>query len=180
MTDKVSEIVEMPMNIPERTDGGGMIAAGPDGSTTPEAMAERARRTNGFISRCDYRECISCDRCGNCLEIRGFTPRGEERVIALYCPSGELEVTPYHTCNQARRPRRTGLKKVIYELTNAPRGFKVGLGNVNLKPLVPGEARKLEPTIPVHGYVGGSKFYKRADGDESSEGSGKIPRGLTN
>lgn len=180
MSGKVSEIVEMPMNIPERTEGRGLLVAGADGTVTAEAMADRARRTEGFIRRVDYRECISCDRCGNCLEIRGFTPKGEEKVLALYCPSGEMEVSPYHTCNQARRTKKAGRKKVIYELTNAPKGFELGMGRTDLRPSVPGETIKLEPTIPVDGYRGGSKFYRRMDGDEEAEGSGKIPRGLTN
>ena len=179
--DKISDIVEMPMNIPERIEGGGMMAVGPDGSTSPEGMAERAKRKSRTIERTDYRECISCDRCGNSLEIRGFRKDETEMVIALYCPSNEMEVSPYNTCNIARRPKKLHTKKVVYVLTNAPKGFELGLGSKELKPEAPGVSEKVEPSKrPPEDYIGGSDKYKRADGDEDSKWSGKIPKGLMN
>ena len=102
-------------------------------------------------------------------------------MIALYCPSNEMEVTPFHTCILARRPRKLHTKKVVYELTNAPKGFEIGLGARNLQPEMPGVREKVEPSKqPEKDYIGGSESYKRADGDEQARGSGKIPNGLMN
>lgn len=180
METKTSEIVEIPDTIRE-PEGDGMMFAGIYGDTTMEAMADRRRRKEGYRERVNFRECIPCDRCGHCLEIRGFFRNGKEYVKTLLCLVGEFETTPYNTCDRAYR-NRSNRRKVVYDLANAPKGFQAGLNpSKEAKFSFPGErgeSKNNEP--PSEGYQGGSKFYKRADGDESSEGSGKIPRGLMN
>lgn len=181
MKQDVSDIVEVPMVIPERVEGEGVCAGGIRGGIESGVMVDRAKRVKSFRGRLDFRECIPCDRCGNCLEIRRFTKKGEDRVLALYCLIGEMEVTPYTTCNNARRSRN-GRKKVVYYLENAPAHFKVSAERVKAEvPYVaPGMGPKLEETIPEQGYVGGSAYYRRKDGDGDEKGQGEMPRGLVN
>lgn len=181
MEKDVSEMVEVTMPIPERIEGEGVCAGGIHGGCSSEVMIDRAKRVKDFQKRLDYRESIPCDRCGNCLEMRGFTKRHTEYVIALYCMVAEMEVSPFHTCNYARRSRRNR-KKVVYYMENAPGGFKVEAERMKAEVpyVVPGSGKRLEPTIPREGYVGGSGYYRRADGDSVKGGEGRIPKGLMN
>ena len=180
MEIKTSEIVEVPETVRE-SEGEGYAFAGIYGDTSVDAMTDRQKRKEGYRERVKFRECVSCDRCGHCLEIRGFYRNGKEYIKTLLCIPGEFETTPFNTCDQGYRNRKNR-RKVIYDLANAPRGFEAGLhkpAEVGFK--FPGDKRESkENEPPKEGYRGGSKFYKRADGDERSEGSGKIPRGLTN
>ena len=181
MENEVSEIVEVKPSIPERIDGDGVCAAGIHGGIDAAAMMDRAKRTRNFRGRIDFRECIPCDRCGNCLEMRRFDKKGKDVILALYCLVGELEVTPYNTCNSARRTR-DGRKKVVYYMENAPSGFRVEANRIKAElPYVsPGGGKYLESTMPTKGYVGGSGYYRRADGDSVKGADGKIPKGLMN
>lgn len=177
---KTSDIVEIPETIRE-AEGAGCVYGGIYGERTMGALADRQKRTDNYRERVNFRECLNCDRCTHCLEIRGFYRNGKEYVKTYLCLTGEFETTPYHTCDRAQRNRR-GRRKVVYDLANAPRGFEVGRGSEdNLRYREPGESIKESGGVPPEeGYRGGSKFYRRRDGDEEAEGSGKIPRGLTN
>ena len=70
---------------------------------------------------------------------------------------------------------------MLYDLRDAPIGFREGA--VPPKEMLPekvGESEKVEPTIPIEGYVGGSDYYRRADGDKEAVGTGKMPGRLMN
>jgi hypothetical protein len=70
---------------------------------------------------------------------------------------------------------------VLYDLENAPSGFKVETGRSDLVYKEPGEkVAEKNGVPPKDGYRGGSKFYKRADGATELEGSGQIPKRLMN
>ena len=104
-------------------------------------------------------------------------------MMALYCLTGELETTPFNTCNCARRSRN-GRKKVVYYLENAPADFRASAEMIRpeVPYMSPGMGKKLEPTMPSdgQGYVGGSGYYKRGNGEGGQEGSAKIPNRLMN
>ena len=185
MNEQVSEVAEVKVEVPERRIGDGIIAAGARGEGEGIFISDRARKKQYYQGRVDYRECIPCDRCGNCFELRGFTKAGKEGVVALYCLMGDYETTAWHTCNVARRMKK-GRKKVAYLLENAPVGWKLAAGiESEVRALEEeGGSKKVEPSMPLQedGYQGGSKYYKRADASErvTEEGDERIPRSLRN
>jgi len=177
---KISEPIEVPNNIPEDKAVGSLRFAGIYGGTDAAAMADRDKRSAKYRERTDYRECIACDRCTFCFELRGFKNDGTEKLIGFICTRLEQETTAYHTCNDALK-NRSGRKRVIYEMTNAPLGFEAGLSSKSeLPPKTGREKNGIEPAVPSGGYRGGSNFYKRVDGDREAIGSGKVPRRLMN
>lgn len=183
MEPNISEPIEVEVNIPERVDGEGILCPGIYGGTDMKAMADRQRRLNSYKKRMEYRECVPCDRCCTCIEMRGFYPNGKERIIGLLCMSGEFETTPFNTCSSGRRSS-TGRKRVVYDMTNAPKGFALGLGNAksDLEYMSPGDPKRIKETSQsqVKEYIGGSSHYKRADGKVMDEASKEIPKGLMN
>ena len=177
---KISEAIEIPNTIPEDKAVGTFHFAGIYGGTNAEAMIDRETRMEKCRTRTNYRECISCDRCTFCLELRGFRKDGTERLLGFICTRLEQETTAYHTCNDALK-NRSGRKRVIYEMENAPLGFCSGMATKGELPPVVGRAKNgVESEMPVEGYVGGSNYYKRADGDREAIGSGKMPGRLMN
>lgn len=174
------KIVEVPFHLPER-DGEGLCSVGITGETDYASMQDRKTRIDRIKARDDWRETITCDRCGNCLEFRGFSSKREEITIGLYCLNGEFETTSYHTCNHSRMARNNR-RKVVYDMRNAPLGFAEGLSKLQLSSPMKEKLDeiKLERTIPIDGYKGGSEYYKRADGEKEAEGSGKVPKSLAN
>lgn len=181
MRERYSDPIEMTsLNYPEK-DGEGVTFVGVYGDTNIDAMADRARRTEGFKDREYYRGCIPCDRCGNCLELRKFSVGGIEKVTGLICMVGGYETTAWNTCNQARRPRRDR-RKVVYDLENAPPGFKEGLAEKReVLEVGQGPEKMVAPVgNPAKGYVGGSEKYKRKGKERGSEGSAQMPKGLVN
>lgn len=173
-----SKVIEVPIKAPLREEGAGVMAGGIKGGGDEASLADRMRRVQQQRRTMDYRECVPCDRCGNCQEIRRFTKSGEERVLALYCFVGEMETTPYHTCNNGRRPKN-GRKKVIYVLDNAPSRFQIYARQQSEVPFYE-EGEKVEPRYPQEGYMGGSKFYLRSGGEAGEADEKKIPKKLMN
>lgn len=175
-----TEVIEVPLKVPQGA-GHGLCAAGIYGDSGASAMKERQRRRQGCQDRIYYRECIPCDRCGNCLEIRGFTVSGLEQLKGLWCIPNEFETTAYHTCDMARQSRN-GRKKVVYDLENAPYGFAEGLSRTQLNTEIPESDGEVKPpkTGARDGYTGGSEQYKRIDRDREAQGSGKMPGRLMN
>ena len=177
MANKLSEPIEVEDVIPEEGGDGNLCYAGIYGGTDAAAMMDRQKRVEGYKERVQYRECIPCERCSHCLELRNFSKGGEERLVGYVCLQMECETTASHTSNMGNM-NRTGRKKVIYDTTNAPLGFREGM---SFRSNVPMERKNMiEADAPSGGYRGGSGWYKRADGDKSSEGSGKIPKRLMN
>ena len=177
---KISEPIEVPSTIPEDKAAGTFRFAGIYGGTDAEAMADRDMRSAKYRERTNYRECIACDRCTFCFELRGFKKDGTEKLLGFICTRLEQETTAYHTCNDALK-NRSGRKRVIYEMENAPLGFEAGMAiKSELPPRTGRERNGVEPQAPSEGYRGGSNFYRRADGDKGAIGSGKVPRGLSN
>lgn len=154
---------------------GRYVSAGINGETDRESMADRLRRIEGVKGRTDWRDCISCERCTSCIELRSFARDQRTIQSSLFCMQGEFETSPYKTCNQAHR-NRSGRRKVIYDLENAPIGF----GTEEQKYVIESEWRrktKVEETMPEGGYRGGSKYYKRPGGEGEQ---GVIPSKLMN
>lgn len=179
MKDLEIEVVEKKIEEPELVEDG-VCFAGPKGETTYEGMQARKTRGERFKGRTNYRGCVPCDRCGNCTELRGFTPEGLERIIGYICIVGDIETRPDATCNVARLPKR-GYKRVMYLMENAPMGFREGLTSTKLRSTEElKEAEKEERREKAEGYQGGGEGYKRIDGDEGAKGSGKVPTRLMN
>lgn len=177
---KISETIEVANAIPEDKGVGALHFAGIYGATDAKAMADRETRMEKSRARTNYRECISCDRCTFCIELRGFKNDGSEKLIGFICTRLEQETTAYHTCNDALK-NRSGRKRVVFNMENAPLGFTAGMatkGNLPKKTVY--EENGVEADVPREGYRGGSNYYKRADGDREAVGSGKVPRGLMN
>ena len=90
--------------------------------------------------------------------------------MAYYCLYGEFETGPYKTCT-AGHTTKTGRRKVVYDMTNAPLTF----GSESRKSVKrngkAGEVSTAETGEPQE-YVGGSVAPK-GDGE-------KIPRRLMN
>lgn len=179
MEKQTTEIIEMPIDGCEEAVGAGYCFAGKNGETTPEAIAARQKRIESNKGRIDYRECISCDRCLHSLELRGFQKDEKEIVKGLLCMRGGFETHPYCTCNDAMKSRH-GRKKVVYDLENAPKGFMIGMGKRGLEYRNPGENPRSATRRPEKGYIGGSKFYQRIDGERELESGSKMPKGLVN
>ena len=179
MQEQFSDIVEIPLAVQERTEGDGLIAAGINGESSPVALMERQRRVEGFKERLEYRPCVSCDRCMMCIELRGFKRGGEEKVTGYWCTFGSLEVTPYNTCNQGKRSRHDR-RKVVYDMTNAPIGWNLGLARKEAKVAKETEQIDERREAGIEGYRGGSKHYKRKGEESGKEGSVQMPRSLTN
>lgn len=173
----ITEAIEVPTTIPEEGGAGNLCYAGIYGGTDAAAMMDRQKRVEGYKGRVNYRVCIPCERCTRCIELRNFSKGGEERLIGYVCVQMECETTASHTCDMAQL-NRSGRKKVVFDTTNAPFGFKAGMASKTTPPESP--KNRIEPDVPREGYRGGSNFYKRADGDREAVGSGKVPRGLVN
>ena len=176
--------VEIPMTLPKREGDAGLCAVGTTGDTDYASMKAREKLIAGMQEREEYRYAVTCDRCGECMEFRGFSPRGAEIVLGLWCRLGEFETTAFHTCNKARLPRKER-KKVVYDLRNAPIGFREGLSSLQLSAPMEEHREDVKPdrpdkTVYAMGYKGGSEHYNRIDGDKEAEGTGKIPRRLMN
>lgn len=170
--------MEVPETFPKREGEGGLMAAGIYGDADAAALADRQKRIDNFKKRLDFRECISCDRCSFCLEVRRFSETGQEEIAGLFCLDAGFEVLATNTCNLARRHAK-GRKKVLYDLKYAPMSFRLGIEKkMELHAIKGSDTKAVEPTYPVDGYRGGSKFYVRADGGDV--GSGKIPKSLGN
>lgn len=178
MTQNFTHIVELPSTVRER-EGDGLMAAGIHGETDPNSLLDRQRRVDGFMKRLEYRPCVSCDRCMMCIELRGFNRKGEERVTGYLCTYGEFEVSPFNTCNQGKRSRHDR-RKVVYDMTNAPIGWKLGLARKEAKVAEETEQIDERREAGLEGYRGGSKHYKRKGEESGKEGSVQMPRGLTN
>ncbi|MGN0130722.1 MAG: hypothetical protein ACI4CE_07540 [Methanomethylophilus alvi] len=177
---KTSEPIEVPNAIPEDKGFGSVHFAGIYGTTDAKSMVDREMRMERSRKRTNYRECISCDRCTFCIELRGFKNDGSEKLIGFICTRIEQETTAYHTCNDALK-NRSGRKRVVFNLENAPLGFTAGMATKgDLPPRTGYEKNGIEPDAPREGYRGGSNFYKRADGDREAVGTGRVPRGLMN
>ena len=179
MEQQITEILEVPMPAVDNIEGQGYAYGGIHGDRTSEAYATRRAKVSSYKSRIDLRECIPCDRCSYCLEIRGFHKSGKECIKGMVCLRGEFETNPYNTCNDALKSKN-GRRKVLYDLENAPKGFKIEVGRSDLVYKEPGESASEGVRNPTDGYRGGSNYYKRADGDSDAEGSGKIPKRLMN
>lgn len=156
----VSEVIEVPLVIPKRDEGAGVYPGGLNGGCDSTALLDRAQKMKIHLGRQDYRECVPCDRCGNCLELRRFNKRGEERLLALYCLPMEMETTAGHTCNMGR-PQRNGRKKVVYELENAPSQFRLVGAHPSEVPMETVKEQKASAWAEEEGYRGGSEQYKR-------------------
>ena len=167
--------------MPEEGGAGNLCYAGIYGQTDATAMMDRQKRVDGYKERVQYRRCIPCERCTQCLELRNFNSGGEERLVGYLCTQMECEVDASHTCNMAQT-NRSGRKKVVYDTTNAPLGFKAGLAKGKAKGERPPEVPKnrIESAEPTGGYRGGSNSYKRKDGDREAIGSGRVPKQLMN
>lgn len=179
MQDNLTELVEVPLAVRERTEGEGLLYAGIHGETDPDSLTDRQNRVDGYKKRLEYRPCVSCDRCMLCIELRGFTRSGEERVTGYLCINGEFETTPYNTCNQGKRSRHDR-RKVVYDMTNAPIGWKLGLARKEAKVAKETEQIDERREAGLEGYRGGSKHYKRKGEESGKEGSVQMPRSLTN
>ena len=173
----ITEPIEIPSTIPEEGGAGNLCYAGIYGGTDAAAMMDRQKRVDGYKERVRYRVCIPCERCTQCVELRNFSPGGEERLIGYVCLGMECETTASHTCDRAQL-NKTGRKKVVFDTTNAPIGFKAGLARKTTPPESP--KNRIEADMPSEGYRGGSNYYRRADSDRAAVGSGKIPKRLMN
>jgi len=169
-------------------EGEELMFAGRTGEADYKSLAARRKRTDGMLKRLDYRECIPCDRCMHCIELRGFKKSGTEIVIGYICLMADSDIDADHTCNMARRSKKL-YKRVVYFLKDAPIGFKEGLTEKQLmgcgqahpeEKLQSGLSERLAATMPIEGYKGGSEYYKRVDGDKEAEGTSKIPGRLVN
>ena len=174
---KISEAIEVETPIPEEGVAGTLCYAGIHGGTDAASMMDRQKRVDGYRERVHYRKCIPCERCTLSIELRNFNNAGEERLVGYICTQMECETMASCTCDMAQA-NRTGRRKVVFDMTNAPYGFKVGMANKGVPPESP--KNRIEPDAPSEGYRGGSNFYKRADGDREAVCSGKVPRGLMN
>ena len=174
---QISEQVEIESPIPEEGGEGNLCYAGIYGGTDTNAMMDRQKRVNGYQERIHYRTSIPCDRCTRCLELRKFSKGGEERLLGYICLQMECETSANHTCDMAQA-NRTGRKKVVFDLTNAPLGFKAGMASKKTPPEV--MKNRIEPDEPSEGYRGGSNYYRRADGNREAVGSGRVPKRLMN
>ena len=186
MAEKTEQYVstEMPLYVRERTEGPGIVGGGKHGEIGVTAIVERQKSAAKYCKGVGYRECVSCDRCAQCIEMRGFSSHGKERVTGLLCINGMFETTPWHTCNAGRRSS-IGRKKVVYDMTNAPQDFIIGVGGdatLTYEPGVSSEEIAEAGKEMQRGmkYRGGSKYYKRADGREPDEAKGEMPKGLMN
>ena len=180
MTPKISEPVEVEMPFVDKGEEAGYCYAGIYGGTDMAAMADRQTRVERYSERENYRECVPCDRCTYAIELRKFMKSGEEKLAGMICTIMERETTKFHTCNKALR-NRTDRKKIVYDLTNAPIGFRVGIGTkAELGHASARSERGAEVEKPSVGYRGGSNYYQRADKDRGATGSGKMPKVLMN
>lgn len=177
MGKEISEPIELPASIREEGGAGNLTYAGIYGASDATAMMDRQKRVDGYRERMHYRACIPCERCTHCLELRNFNGAGEERLVGYICTQMECETMASNTCDMAQK-NRTGRRKVVFDLTNAPYGFKVGMARGTTPPESP--KNKIEPDVPSGGYRGGSNYYKRVDGDREAIGSGKVPKRLMN
>ena len=149
---------------------GGLSFAGPNGELDASAMLWRKARSMGFKERMGYRPAVPCDRCANCIEVRRFTETGKVQSCGYFCISGEIDTSPYYTCN-AGKARKNGRKKVLYDLNNAPMGFEVGIGTGDVREVLENEGVRSEKVIME--YRGGSKPMARKEDDQ-------MPRRLVN
>ena len=178
MADEKIITVEEPVIQPEVT--GRYISVGANGLSSAEALVEKKRKIEAAAVRTDYRECISCDHCVNSLEIRSFKRDRKTVVSSLLCLIMDKETDGFHTCNYSRR-NKSGKRKIVWDLANAPDTF----GTVYYENFVPSardnKGEDGERTATADGeYRGGSKFYRRKDGDKEAVGGKKIPKGLGN
>lgn len=176
MADEKIITVDEPVIEPEVT--GRYVSVGANGLSTAEAFAEKKRKIAAAAVRTDYRDCVSCDHCVNSLELRSFKRDRKTVVSSMICLIMDKECDCYHTCNYSRR-NKSGKRKIVWDLTNAPDSF----GTVYYENFVPSARdNKGEDggrTADGDGeYRGGSKFYRRKDGEEI--GSRKMPKGLGN
>lgn len=188
----------------EHRQEGSLLVIGADGSMGDEAMRDRFARQQRFVERMDYRECIPCPKCCNCITFKKYKGTGEIVTTGFYCNSGEVSVGEYHTCNAARRSK-TGRIRVVLDTTDAPTWAKYGkmggsvdevrggdfetenskkYGSVKgIQEIGGGElARRLPPTKPTEydDYLGGAEKTAEKYGKGGAEGAGDIPRDLVN
>lgn len=156
-------------------EGSGLIAAGIDGSTSAAALLDRQSRVAEFQERLDYREVVPCEKCSNCIELRGFTPNGTDVCTGHFCTNGCFEVKPNCTCNSGRLSKRL---RIIYSMRNAPPNFGLRPGDRDITSEE--TAKTTEKRKEKRDYIGGSGHYQRADGKSVAEGAGMVPRRLMN
>ena len=154
MNEQEEKFLEVEENEFYPQTGNGVMAAGIYGDADYSAMADRAKRVASFQSRYSFRDCVSCDRCYHCIEIRRFTQKGETETLAYYCLYGEFETGPYKTCN-CGHATKTGRRKVVYDMTNAPVGFGTEQGDIPKKRVKAGQVDS-EGTGTPDVYRGGS------------------------
>ena len=174
---QISEPIEIESSMPEEGGAGNLCYAGIYGGTDAAAMMDRQKRVDGYKERVRYRVCIPCERCTQCVELRNFSAGGEERLVGYICLQMECETTASHTCDRAQL-NRSGRKKVVFDTTNAPLGFREGMASKKRPPEV--LKNRIEPNEPSSGYRGGSNYYRRADGNREAIGSGRVPNRLMN
>lgn len=176
--EKVS--VEVPIEVTQR-EGDGVCSIGIHGTTDYSAIQDRKYRQERIKEMEDYRGTIPCDRCSRCLEMRGFNELGNQITLGLYCLYGEFETTAWHTCNRAKTANNNR-RKIVYDMRNAPFGFSEGLSRVQLQTRDVAIPKYVDEdhAKPYGEYTGGSRYYKRADGDKTKVGSGKVPTSLAN
>lgn len=159
---------------------GEYVMAGIYGDSDKASLEDREWRAHKKKLGAHYRECISCERCSNCIEIRKFM-RDQKTVKAmLYCGVLESQAEFGHTCDSAHK-NKSGRKRVIWDLENAPPTF--GLEEPQYRIVKEGELSKVYGIEePPTTYVGGGKEAKERlrEMGKGKQGSGAMPRGLMN
>lgn len=159
---------------------GEYATAGIYGDDDRASMEDRQRRTQKKKVGENYRECISCERCANSIEIRKFM-RDQKTVKAMmYCSLLEDQAEFGHTCDSAYK-NKSGRRKVIWDLENAPPTF--GLEESKYKIVKGGELSRVYGVEERQTtYIGGGKEAKERVRElgNGQKGSGVMPRGLVN
>lgn len=169
--DNGRRIIETYEEEPYPYVGAGIMALGPEGEDSAECMRQKEKRDMHFMKRMSYRECIPCDRCYQCIQMRRYNRKGRLETTGFYCLAGECEVEPYHTCNQAWKAKN-GRVRVFIDMNSVPTNVLVE------HTMERGRMMKEEREAPgrqiglgrkENEYVGGSnrapKFEKLSEGE---------------
>lgn len=97
---EVGKVVEVEGEEPSFV-GEGFVVAGKTGEDDSATIKERERNCESKKRRAEWRPCIPCSRCFNCIQIRGYTPDGEMVTRAYMCLVLEGTTDANHTCNEA-------------------------------------------------------------------------------
>lgn len=178
--DEGRRIIETYEEEPYPYVGAGIMALGPEGEDSAECMRQKEKRNAHFKRRMSYRECIPCDRCYQCIQLRRYNRTGRLETTGFYCLGGECEVEPYHTCNQAWKAKN-GRVRVVIDMNSVPTNVLVEhtVERGRLMKAEQGAAgRQVGMGRGENEYVGGSSRAPKYE--KLSEGAGTMSPRLIN